>query len=147
MKWLSFYKWIAGSITDFTNQFKGNEILYQQARAWWGKLESISVFLVLIMVIFGVLWAIFYYKPYNEMPKRHYKPKHWFLFMAVTFLSVLLITILFEYIAVEPRLQGALSVEIRVALGNAIYATLSYLIISFIWCNWLPTNAYRLLKL
>ena len=25
MKMLSFYKWIAGSMTDFTSQFKNNE--------------------------------------------------------------------------------------------------------------------------
>ncbi len=145
MKLLYLYKWIAGSMTDFTNQFKDNETLYQQARAWWGHLESISIFIVLISVL-GILFAYFYYSPFNEMPKRHYKPRYWFIFMAITLIFTGLITFLFEYIAVEPRLQGSLGIEIKIAIGNAVYATLLYFVTSVIWCNWLPTNAYRLLK-
>lgn len=145
MKLLYLYKWIAGSMTDFTNQFKDNEILYQQARAWWGHLESISIFILLISVL-GIFFAYFYYRPYNEMPKRHYKPKYWLIFMAITLFFTGLITFLFEYIAVEPRLQGSLGVELKIAIGNAMYATLLYFVTSVIWCNWLPTNAYRLLK-
>lgn len=145
MKLLYLYKWIAGSMTDFTNQFKHNETLYQQARAWWGKLESFSFFILLISVL-GILFACYYYMPYNERPNRHYKPKHWFIFMFITLIFTGLITFLFEYIAVEPQLQGSLGVEIKIAIGNAMYATLLYFITSVIWCNWLPTNAYRLLK-
>ncbi len=145
MKLLYLYKWIAGSMTDFTNQFKDNETLYQQAMAWWGHLESISIFIVLISVL-GILFAYFYYGPFNEMPKRHYKPRYWFIFMAITLILTGLITFLFEYIAIEPQLQGSLGIEIKIAIGNAMYATLLYFVTSVIWCNWLPTNAYRLLK-
>lgn len=145
MKLLYLYKWIAGSMTDFTNQFKDNETLYQQARTWWGHLESISIF-ILLMSVLGICFACFYYRPYNEMPKRHYKPKYWLIFMAITLFFTGLITFLFEYIAVEPRLQGSLGVELKIAIGNAMYATLLYFVTSVIWCNWLPTNAYRLLK-
>jgi len=109
-------------------------------------LEQWSI-LIVIVILLGVLLAIWYYKPYNEQPGRHYKPKYWFIFLGITFFLVLITTFLLEYIVVEPRLPGALSVEIRIALGNAIYATLLYFITSFVWCNWLPTNAYRLLKI
>lgn len=146
MKLLYLYKWIAGSMTDFVNQFKGNATLYQQARDWWGQLEQWSVFIILVM-LFGVLLAVWYYKPYNEQPGRHYKPKHWFFFLGITFILTFLATILLEYIAVEPYSKDAWSVAIRIALGNAIYATLLYFITSFVWCNWLPTNAYRLFKI
>lgn len=146
MKLLHLYKWIAGSMTDFTNQFKDNETLYQQARAWWGHLESISIFILLISVLLGIILAYCYYRPYNEMPGRHYKPKYWLIFMAITFIFTGVITFLVEYILVEPRLQGSLGVEIKIAIGNAVYGTLLYFVTSVIWCNWLPTNAYRLLK-
>lgn len=146
MKLLYLYKWIAGSMTDFVNQFKENETLYQQARIWWRQLEQLSILIVIIIVL-GALLAVWYYKPYNEQPGRHYKPKYWFVFLGTTFILTLLTTFLLEYIAVGPRLQGALSVEIRIALGNAMYATMLYFITSFVWCNWLPTNAYRLFKI
>lgn len=146
MKLLYLYKWIAGSMTDFTNQFKDNETLYQQARAWWGHLESNSIVFLFIAAFWGIVLAIWYYKPYNERSGRHYKPNHWFFFMLITFIVTLLSTFFFEYIAAEPKLPGSLGIEMRIALGNAIYATLLYFVTSVIWCNWLPTNAYRLLK-
>lgn len=147
MKLLKLYDWIAGSMTDFTSQFKNNEILYNQARAFWNKLEGSSSIIFLIFVILGIALAAFYYKPYNNMPGRHYTPKHWLLFLAITFGVTFLLTFGFEYIAVAPRLSGAMLLEIKVALGNAIYASILYFVVSIVWCNAFTTNAYRWFKL
>lgn len=147
MKLLKLYDWIAGSMTDFTSQFKNNEVLYNQARAFWNKLEGSSSIIVLIFVILGIALAAFYYKPYNNMPGRHYTPKHWLLFLAITFGVTFLLTFGFEYIAVAPRLSGAMLLEIKVALGNAIYASILYFVVSIVWCNAFTTNAYRWFKL
>ena len=57
-----------------------------------------------------------------------------------------LLTLGFEYIAVAPYLKGALLLETKIALGNGIYASALYLIVSVLWCNALQTNAYRLFK-
>ena len=146
MKLLKLYDWIAGSMTDFTSQFKNNEALYNQARAFWNKLEGPSSIIVLIFVVLGIALAAFYYKPYNNLPGRHYTPKHWFIFLAITFVITFLLTFGFEYIAVEPRLNGAMLLEIKVALGNAIYASILYFVVSVVWCNAFPTNAYRWFK-
>ena len=147
MKLLKLYDWIAGSMTDFTSQFKNNEALYNQARAFWNKLEGSSSIIVLIFVVLVIALAAFYYKPYNNLPGRHYTPKHWFIFLAITFVITFLLTFGFEYIAVEPRLNGAMLLEIKVALGNAIYASILYFVVSVVWCNAFPTNAYRWFKL
>ena len=64
----------------------------------------------------------------------------------ITFVTSFATTLVFEYIVATPKLDGAFMLEVKIALGNAIYATLVYFITSFVWCNWLPTNAYRLLK-
>ena len=146
MKLLKLYDWIAGSMADFSSQFKNNEALYNQARAFWNKLEGSSSIIVLIFVVLGIALAAFYYKPYNNLPGRHYTPKHWFLFLAVTFGATFLLTLGFEYFAVEPRLTGALLLEVKIALGNAIYASLLYFVVSVLWCNFFPTNAYRWFK-
>lgn len=146
MKILPFYKWIAGSMTDFTNQFKNNETLYNQAKAYWSKLESSSVIILFIFIVLGVAMTICYYQPYNNRPGRHYTPKHWLLFLAGTFTFSFLVTWGFEYFAVPPRLTGTTILQMKIALGNAIYASFLYFFVSVIWCFALPTNAYRLFK-
>lgn len=146
MKLLPIYKWIAGSQTDFTKPFRENEALFKQAQAFWNKLESWS-WLIVLFLLFGIMLAFHYYYFYNNKPGRHYTPKHWFFFLIVTFLLTLLVTLGFEYIAIPPKLDGAFILELRIALGNAAYATLLYFITSWIWCQFkLPTNAYRLIK-
>jgi hypothetical protein len=147
MKILSFYKWIAGSMTDFINQFRNNEALYNQARAFWNKMESSAPIILIIFLVLGISLAVFYYQPYNNRPGRHYTPKHWLIFLAVTFVLTFFVTWGFEYIAVKPVLDTTTMLQVKIALGNAIYASLLYLVVSFVWCQILPTNAYRLLKI
>ena len=146
MKLLKLYEWIAGKMTDFLSQFQNNESLYQQARVFWNKLEGISTILLIIFLVLGVLLAFFYYKPYNNRPGRHYTPAHWLFFLLVTFIAGFAVTYCVEYLMVPPRLNGAWKLEFMIALGNAIYASAVYFIVSVLWCNFLPTNAYRLFK-
>lgn len=146
MKLLSLYKWIAGSMTDFVNQFKNNEALYNQARAYWNKLESSSSIILIIFLVLGVSMAVCYYQPYNNCPGRHYTPKHWLIFLAITFVLTFFVTWGFEYFAVPPKLDGSTMLQLKIALGNAIYASILYFIVSVVWCMALPTNAYRLFK-
>ena len=61
--------------------------------------------------------------------------------------STLLLTFGFEYFAAHPSLNGAVLLELKIAIGNALYASLLYFVTSFVWCNWFPTNAYRWFKL
>ena len=146
MKILSFYKWIAGSMTDFINQFKNNEVLYNQARAYWNKLESSSSIILLIFIVLGIAMAVCYYLPYNNRPGRHYTPMHWLIFLAITFVLTFFVTWGFAYIAAKPVLDTTTMLHLKIALGNAIYASLLYFLVSVVWCFALPTNAYRLFK-
>lgn len=146
MKILPLYKWIAGSQNDFTSQFSNNEQLFNQAKSFWNKLEGSMTIVVIATIVLGILWAIYYYSSYNNAPGRHYKPQHWLIFLAVTFISTLLITLGIEYFMVEPKLKGAFSLELMVSIGNAVYASIVYFLSSVIWCNAFPTNAYRLFK-
>lgn len=148
MKNLDLYKWIAGSVNDFTKPFSQNEALYSRARGFWGQLEGSGMIMFIVCgIIVGLLLAYSYYKPFNEKAGRHYKPKYWIFFIAITFAASLIITLLFEYIVATPKLDGAFGLEIRIAIGNAVYATLVYFLISVVWCNWFSTNAYRLFKI
>lgn len=146
MKLLDLYEWIAGSMSSFTKPFQDNEALFNQAKAFWRHLEGSTMITIAIFVVLGIALAAIYYMPYNDKPGRHYRPTHWLVFMVVTFVLTLLVTWGFEYIAVKPVLNGALMLEFKVALGNALYATVLYFLTSVVWCNALPTNAYRLFK-
>lgn len=146
MKLLDFYEWFAGSMSNFTKPFQENEALFNQAKAFWRNLESLTVVTLIIFVILVIGFAIYYYTRYNNRPGRHYKPERWLIFLAITFASTFLVTLGIEYFLVKPVLKGSLMLEVKIALCNAIYASVLYFVISVVWCNILPTNAYRLFK-
>jgi len=147
MKLLKLYSLFAGSMKDFAKPFKDNENLYNQAMSFWGKLENYSIIIVVIFIVLGLSMAIWYYKPFNNSPGRHYTLKYWLIFLISTFVFTFAVTLGFEYLAVAPKIDGAFLLETKIALGNACYATILYFFTSFVWCNWLPTNAYRLFKI
>lgn len=147
MKLLKLYSWFAGSLSDFTRQFGDNKALYNQARAFWGKLENVSILILLIFIVLGISLAAYYYKPYNDKPGRHYKLGHWTVFLIITIILTFAVTLGFEYFAVEPKIKGAAWLETKIAICNALYAVGVYLLTSVVWCNFnLPTNACKIFK-
>ena len=137
-----------GSKVSFLKPYEGEGMatMYQQALGFWNKLDSVSPIFVIIFLAVGILMAYLYYGPYNEQAHRHYLVKHWVKFLVVCAVISLIATFAVAYVAVPPRMNGTLSMEILLAINNAVYAAAVFLATSFVWCNWLPTNAYRLLK-
>ena len=147
MKLLKLYEWIIGTMSDFAKQFQENETLYNQARKFWINLEASSIIIVGLFIVLGLIMAYTYYKPFNDKPGRHYKPKYWWLFLGITFILSFLITLGAAYFMVPPKIDGSFVLELKIALANAIYSIIVYVLISWIWCQFnLPTNAYRYLK-
>lgn len=147
MKLLSLYPF-AGSATDFTNQFKNNEALFNQARAYWNKLQGSSIIILIIFIVLGIAMAITYYQPYNNQPGRHYKPTHWLCFLGGTFVLTFLLTWCFLHFAIPSSLSGVFMLHVKIALNNALYASFIFFVCSWIWCqSKLPTNACRFLKI
>lgn len=134
-------------MSDFTKPFQENEALFNQAKAFWRHLDSYMMIVIAVFIVFGIALAAAYYKPYNDKPGRHYRPVSWSIFLALTFVSTFVVTLVFECIVVKPVLDGATILEIKIAFGNAIYASVLYFITSVVWCNALPTNAYRIFKI
>ena len=146
MKPIELYEWIAGSVSDFTKPFQENEALYNQAKGFWRHLDGSIMIVIAIFLVMGIALAAYYYKPYNNSPGRHYRPLHWIIFLGIVFVATFALTMGFEYVSVKPVLNGAAMLEMKIALGNAIYSSFVYFITSLIWCNMLPTNAYRMFK-
>ena len=122
--------------------------MYQQAQIFWNKLDSVCPVFVIIFILVGILMAYMYYGPYNEQPHRHYLVKHWAKFLGFCAVVSLVATFVVAYVAATPRVNGYLSIEILLAIGNTIYSVGIFFVTSLVWCNCkrLPTNAYRFWK-
>ena len=145
---LTIYKWFIGSLNDFTRHFGDNEELVMQARSFWHHLEGGTIVYLLTAVVLAMLLCGLYYTAYNNLPGRHYRPSHWLYFLIGLAVLTIGVTIGEEYNFAKPRLNGAWMLEVKLALCNAIYAAIVYLISSVAICN-LPikTNAYKLFKI
>lgn len=149
MALLDLYDWAIPSKSEFLSRFSHNEGQYNQALRFWDGLEDVGLVLVIVCLFCSIFPAVFYYTGFNNMSGRHYKPKYWWIFFGIVFLFVLVFSFGGEYFLIGSNLSkmdGATSMLIKLASVNALYAAMVYLIISFVWCNFLSTNAYRYLK-
>ena len=144
---LEIYKLFIGSKPSFLQPFEGEgqEAMYQQATIFWNKLDSVAFWLPFVIAIVGGGLAYYYYVPFNNKPGRHYMPKYWWVTMAVCAVVSFLLSLLIPMGLVGTSFKGSLGLECKLAFGNMICSILFYLIISFIWCRWGKTNAYRYL--
>lgn len=145
MKLLSLYTWMAGSKSDLYGN--NEEILKDQINSFWNELERISIFLVIILFIVAIVFACYYYGRYNNKPGRHYERNKWIWFGVISVIATGIFTFGTEFIFAKPKINGTCVIELKIALCNALYAAIIYLIASFLWCNFGKTNAYRLLKI
>lgn len=147
MKLLKIYSWLAGTMNDFTAPFRDDETLYNQATVFWRKLDNASISFVIAMLVIGIALAYYYYGPFNNLPGRKYTPKWWSIMCGVATIVTFFITLLLEYIAARPTMQGAWGVEFKVAFCNAIYTAVLYFLVSVVVCQSnIKTNAYKLFK-
>jgi hypothetical protein len=135
------------SFSNFSKPFRNNEHLYKQAQTFWSQLDNAAWVAFGLAVVIGAGMAVFYYTAYNNMSGRHYKPKFWWIFMALALVATSVVTLVVELMLASPKLDGAFWVEFKIALINMAYALIPFLLTSLAWCNFhFPTNAYRYLK-
>lgn len=145
----TFYGWLGVSSTSLADANNNNGMRNAALTAWSHLSQYVLVFF-LLMVVFSIGMAIYYYTDYNNQPKRHYTPKQWLFVGIVSLVIVFFITLVLAYVIQKPgNIEGLFMLELKLALANTIYATGLYFLTSAIWCNipQLPTNAYRFFKL
>ncbi|WP_305156519.1 hypothetical protein [uncultured Muribaculum sp.] len=124
-----------------------NDNLKNQAELVWRSLDGWTPWLLLIMAVLGIGLAAYYYKPYNDMPGRHYKVSHWAIWGIISVALTFIATLCIEYFGIKTNLRTGLNnIYILIALNNAIYCAILYFVTSVVWCFIGPTNAYRLFK-
>ena len=132
----------------FLGSFAHNEQLMQQADHVWRQLDGLAPWLLIGSVAIGIGLCVWYYTGYNNRPGRHYKVKHWVLWMLLAFTLTLAGTLLVEYLGIQTSLRhGIGSLYWRCAINNVLYSVVLYVLISLVWCNFGRTNAYKFLKL
>ena len=146
MSFLKLYEFFIGSKVDFLKPYQGEEqdALYRQASIFWDKLDSCAIVYVLFFVMIGGAMALCYYKPFNNKPGRHYLPKYWLIMSACCAIVCFLFTLGLAVEVAGTNFRGTLWLEFKLAILNAFYSWLIYLVTSVICCKCLKTNAYKL---
>ena len=149
MKIVDIYGWGLPKQADFLNDFKNNDTLYDQARALWSKLDACTVWFIAAFVVIALVFAIIYYGPYNNKPRRHYKVKCWLIWMIITATVTFVITLVMGLIMVKSPLSARIGLILCVSGINFLYSIGVYFIAALLVCNmpFLRTNAYRFLKI
>ena len=146
MHFLKFYQFLIGNKASFLQHYtgEGQEELYSQASLFWDKLDSLSIVFILLFFLIGVLAAWYYYKPFNEQPNRHYLPKYWWMFFLASAIVSFLVTLGAALGIAYPRIDGTWTIEIRIALQNAVLTLAINWLASVFICKRCATNAYRM---
>lgn len=145
---LGCYKLFIGSKASFLKPFGGNEqddLLYNHAVVFWDKLDSAAFWLPIVIIAAGGGLAAYYYSLFNNKPGRRYLPKYWYVMMAICAVVSFILSLIVPVCLVGTSFNGSLGLESKLAFGNMCYALVFYLVVSFVWCKWGKTNAYRYL--
>jgi len=148
MKLKYLYGWWVGKKAAFVNSFGENEQLRAQAETFWRHLESGTLFYILAFIIVAVLLAYLYFKPFNDMPGRHFRPRYWVIFGVISMVASFVLTLGIAYFTAAPKLQGTWPIELKLSLANCVYTGLLYFtVVSICFWNFSKTNAYKFIKL
>ena len=148
MKIVDIYGWGLPKQADFLSHFKGNDTLYNQARALWSKLDACTIWFIVAFVVLALLSTFVYYGPYNNKPHRHYKVKHWLIWLLITAATTFVVTLVMGLIMVQSPLAARIGLILRISGVNVVYSVGLYFIVALLVCNlpFIKTNAYRFLK-
>ena len=148
MGMLNLYDWGLPNQAEHLVRYKDNEPLYNMARSLWNSLDSASMYFLATAVAVAVVLVCYYYYGYNRLPGRKYRIRHWAIWLVITAIATIGLTMILGNAMVSSTLKEQVGFILRISLINGLYASAIYFITSFIICN-LPvsTNAYRFLKL
>ena len=145
----TFYGWFGVNSSSLIDANKDNN-MGDAAMIAWANLSQWAILFFVGMVLLSFGLAFYYYREYNNKPKRHYTPKQWLLMGLGAIVSVFVLTFICAFcLEKTDAINGLIVLELKFSLCNSLYAAGIYLLVSFIWCNVqdLPTNAYRFLKI
>ena len=146
-----FYQWLLPNEQTFINSFKDNEAKQNAAKVFIKSLSNCDLWLFISCVFLTAVACILYYTWYNNRMEPfgyHYRMRHWGAWMAIALLLSILATYFCCMFTLDKtNLSGTGEFISKFYLVSAIYSLLFFVILSVVWCNLFPTNAYRWFKI
>lgn len=146
-----FYGWALPGLSSVISPYRQNEQMTSLIKTFYLKLQSNSLWFLLIAVIISVLMFVVYYWPYNNKPGRHYTSLKWLMFLGISVASAFVLTFCIGAFIKCPISLIWWRIIATVAGVNALYALSIYFILSLFICQISPTvtktNAYLFMKI
>lgn len=121
--------------------YADDESAKKAATKLWNAVEGGEITLIILMIVLTVFICWYYFFPFNKKSGRHYTPKWWWIFgalsISVTFVASYLAC---NFITKNPGFDTGLL--LKVSAVNAFYAALFYAIVSMIINRTGKSNAY-----
>lgn len=115
-----------------------DEAAKKVATKLWNDIVGHELFLLLAMAFWAILFCWLYYFPFNKMPGRHYHPKWWGIFGALTLVVVFAMTIGI----IAKNMGFDCGIVFRAAGINTLYAAVVYFLFSVFINRTGKSNAY-----
>lgn len=147
---IPFYDWILPNKMKYCLSFGDNQAKQKAAEEFVRSLSDKEIFALIICIVIALIGSASYYWWYNEIKwpfGYHYRKRHWFGWLVITCLMAALFTLgICILFLSNMNLEGTGAFVLRLCVANVAYAIVIYGLISVLWCNVLPTNAYRWFK-
>lgn len=123
----------------------------EKATLLFNSMNNCETWLFLSCILIVLITGISYFTWYNNTVKPwgyHYRKRHW----AGWFVIAIIINIISSWVICNITLDmltlpGTSEFITWYVIGNSCYTIIFYGILSLVWYNWLPTNAYRWWKI
>lgn len=151
MIWTIFlYDWFRPNSGELMRQFVDSDSRSNLARAFLKSIDGCETMLTIAFFFFTLLFCISYYTWYNQIVKPfgfHYRRRHWCAFMLISEILIGVSSfIICKLSLINLGLPGTSEYVTNYIIGNLCWGIILFFLISWIWCTWLPTNAYRWFK-
>ena len=144
MRYIEAYRPFTGSETKFLDRVpEGSQEI---AENYWLSLDSKCLSFLIILIAITIIGCVSYFTVYNEQPGLLYRITHWLCFYIGTIIIVLLGTAGLGYWFCPPTINGSGELIWDIAIGNLVYSTIIFGLLSIFWWLFLPTNAYRIIN-
>lgn len=134
-----YYKWFLPGLSQETD----NEIFMNSLLACEDKLfiSCIGCALLLVFLYYGLYTKRCFWG-------YHYRVKHWVGWIIGFFIIMTAVAWLWPLQELEePKTIDIETIQWRLYWGNVVLYSFTSLFLSWFWCQFLPTNAYRFLKI
>ena len=92
MHFIKLYQPLIGTKASFLQSFEV-DAMRTNASLFWSKLDDASIVFFILTIVAAIGVVVYYYIPFNNQPGRHYLPKYWWRFLAVSAILGFVITI------------------------------------------------------